>query len=126
MKVAVPVDGNEVNTSFDRSTVFIIASVESGRVMNIEEVSAEKFGHKHQKLADYLHEKGVSMVIAGNIEKSALSALINKGMDIIKGVEGSYMQVLNDFSRGELISKDLLCGHEDYGSRHEHYGHSVF
>jgi predicted Fe-Mo cluster-binding NifX family protein len=123
LKVAVPNNKGAVNQHFGQSTSFILATVENGSVKNIEELSTGEYAHQHKKLADLLREKGVSMIIAGGIGEGASGALVDKGMDIIKGTEGSYRQVLEDFAKGELKSKDLLCGNQTHEHKHEQYGH---
>lgn len=114
MKVAVPNNGEIVNQHFGRSTSFILATIENGKVQDIEEVSTEELSHRHQRLADFLQKKGVSMIIAGGIGEGASSALTDNGMDIIKGAEGNCRKVLEDFSKGELKSKDITCGHQEH------------
>jgi len=123
LRVAVPVDGELVKRHFGRSISFVLATVEDGSVKDIERISAESLTHKHHELADFLQEEGVSMVIAGEIGEKAVNALMENGMDIITGVEGSYRQVLEDFAKGELKSKDLLCGQVGHRQKHEQYGH---
>lgn len=122
LKVAVPNIGDKVNQHFGRSTSFIIATVEDGRIKDTEQVSTEALTHRHKELADFLQGKGVSMVIAGGIGEGASEALADNGMDIIKGAEGSYKQVLEDFAKGGLKSKDIICGDHEHHN-HEHYGH---
>jgi len=120
MIVAIPNNEKLVNQHFGRSTSFIIAEVKEEKFKIIEEVSTIKLLHQHDSLANMLLGRKVEVVIVGGIGVSATSALIDKGIQIIKGAEGEYEKVLEEYAKGNLVSRNTSCEH-DGGHHHHHH-----
>jgi predicted Fe-Mo cluster-binding NifX family protein len=123
MKIAIPVENGQVNQHFGRSREFAIMDMENQKVAGQKVVSAETLQHNHEGLADLLHREKVEAVVLGGIGPYALQALEQKGLRVITGISGEIVSVAEQYARGELVSKNTVCGHHGHGHEHGH-GHN--
>lgn len=111
MNIALPNNGELVNQHFGKSTSFIIATVENKKIETVKEISTIELMHKHEGLADMLVNNQVNVVITGGIGAGALTALEEKGFEIIRGASGEYKKVIEEYINGTLESKNVVCNH---------------
>lgn len=124
MKIAIPVENGQVNQHFGRSREFAILEVENNKVSGQKVVSAETLQHNHEGLADLLHRESVEAVVLGGIGPYALQALEQKGLKVITGASGDIVSIAEQYSRGELVSKNTVCNHHHHEHGHDHqHGH---
>ncbi|MGR6835290.1 NifB/NifX family molybdenum-iron cluster-binding protein [Syntrophomonas erecta] len=116
MKVAIPVEGEFVNQHFGKSRDFAIASIMDGVVSDIHLVNANNLQHNHEGLSDLLLREGVGTVIVGGIGAPAKQALEINGLSVIRGAQGFYREVLEQFSAGKLSDQNVTCNH--HGDHH--------
>lgn len=116
MKVAMPIEGTNINMHFGKSKNFIVASIDNESITKVENISSEELMHNHEGIADLLISKEVSVVITGGIGQGALTALEAKSLKVIRGAEGNYEDVLKKFMEGTLKSKNVVCQHH-----HDHH-----
>lgn len=124
MKIAIPVENGQVNQHFGRSREFAILEVENQKVSGRKVVSAETLQHNHEGLADLLHRESVEAVVLGGIGPYALQALEQKGLKVITGASGDIVSIAEQYARGELVSKNTVCGHHHHEHGHQHNHHS--
>ena len=120
MKIALSNNNEVINQHFGRSTSFVIANIEDNKIINIKEFLTLEYSHKHDELADFLKDNGVKIIIAGGIGKGASSKLEEKGIEIIKGATGKYIDILNEYINGTLETKDVVCDHGGHNHHHNH------
>jgi predicted Fe-Mo cluster-binding NifX family protein len=118
MKIGMPKNGDFINQHFGQSKQFLIASVENGQVLEKKEINSESLQHNHGGLSDLFLAEGVSIVITGGIGQPALNALVEKGLQVIKGASGTCDEVLKSYLSGQLTDKDVTCNHHE-----EHHAH---
>ena len=124
MKIAAPFDSGQINQHFGRSREFAILEVENQKVSGQRVVSAESLQHNHEGLADLLGRENVDVVILGGIGPYALQALEYKGFKVITGASGDIVAVAEQYARGDLASKKVVCNHShDHGGQHDHHDH---
>jgi predicted Fe-Mo cluster-binding NifX family protein len=111
MKIGMPKNGEFLNQHFGQSREFLIASVENGQVVEIKEISGETLQHNHAGLSGLFLTEGVSLVITGGIGQPALNALVENGLQVIRGASGSCDEVLEKYLTGELTDKNVVCNH---------------
>lgn len=111
MKIALPNIGNMINPHFGTSKSFVIVSVDNGKIINAEEISTAALAHQHEGLADLLVKNGVSVVIAGGIGGGAIAGLENCNLKVIKGAAGEYKMVIEEYLKGNLKDKNVVCNH---------------
>lgn len=120
MKIALPNNNEEINQHFGRSTSFVIASVNKKEILEIKEYKTLEYLHKHNELSEFLKSKDVSLVIAGGIGIGASSKLEEKGIKIIKGAKGKYIDIIKEYLNGTLESKESTCKHGGHHHDHNH------
>jgi len=111
MKIAMPKDGEMVNQHFGQSKHFLIAAVENKQIVDRKVISSESLQHNHAGLSGLFLAEGVSLVITGGIGKPALDALKENGLEVIKGASGKCEEVLEEYLKGNLDDKNVMCNH---------------
>lgn len=118
MKVAIPLDGDQVNQHFGQSKHFVVAEIEQGQVITKEILDAAQLQHNHGGLSSLLTASGVTAVIVGGIGQPARQALLDNGLTVIRGARGPYREVLHAYAAGKLQDENVSCHHGD--SHHHH------
>ncbi|MEN6460387.1 MAG: NifB/NifX family molybdenum-iron cluster-binding protein [Syntrophomonas sp.] len=118
MKIGMPKNGEILNQHFGQSREFLIVSVDNGQVVEKKEISGESLQHNHAGLSGLFLKEGVSLVITGGIGQPALNALVENGLQVIRGASGSCEEVLEKYLRGELNDKNVVCNHH---GEHDHH-----
>ena len=90
MKVALPIEGEQINQHFGRSQQFLVAEVQDGQIGALEVIEASQLQHNHQGLSSLLIASGAKTVIVGGIGQPARKALEDNGLSVISGASGSY------------------------------------
>ncbi|WP_010296377.1 NifB/NifX family molybdenum-iron cluster-binding protein [Clostridium senegalense] len=116
MKIAMPKNGEYINQHFGKSECFFIADLDGSNIKECKEISSKDLQHNHGGLSQLLVNEGVSVVITGGIGQGAYNALKEKGLDVIRGVNGNVNDVISSFISGKLKDKKVLCNH--HGEHH--------
>ena|GEM_PF-288459 len=106
-RLAICADGSEISPHFGRSPDYIIADISEGKVIARE--SIKNPGHRTGLLPKYLYEKGVNCVIVGGAGPMAINFFKEYGIEMILGITGDVDKAIDEFTRGELASKNSLC-----------------
>ena len=74
-------------------------------------------------MAPFLHEQGVSALIAGGIGGGARSALSSYGIEVFPGVSGDADEAATAFAEGRLeYDPEASCHHHDGEHTCGHHG----
>jgi predicted Fe-Mo cluster-binding NifX family protein len=110
MKIAVPVDYGRVSAHFGRATDFVIVHVENEQIKKREFL--EPPPHEPSALPKWLHELGVTVIIARGMGKRARELLREKGMKVVTGVlGGGPEQLVEQYLANTLVTGKNLCDH---------------
>ena len=122
MKVAATYDENEmIFQHFGHTEQFKIYTVEDGKVVSGEVISAGDAGH--EALASFLAGQGVQALICGGIGLGAVNALGMCGIKVYGGIIGLADAAAEAFARGTLAyNPEPNCDHHD-GEHGEHCAH---
>jgi len=60
----------------------------------------------------------VSLVITGGIGAGAYNSLQEKGFKVIRGASGKIEDIVNEYIKGNLQDKQVMCSH--HGENHNH------
>jgi len=107
MKFAISTDGEFVSPHFGRCPSFTIVEIESNTVVK-KEVLANP-GHHPGYLPEFFHQKGVNSIICGGIGQRAERILQQHGINMIVGIEGKIVDVIEKLVKGELKAGKSLC-----------------
>ncbi|MDK2820931.1 MAG: hypothetical protein PWP31_896 [Clostridia bacterium] len=109
MKIAVANEGNMVAEHFGHCSKFSLFDIENGKVISREDI--DNPGHKPGFLPVYLGNLGVKCVIVGGIGSRAVQLFAERGIEVIRGANGSIDAVIDTYLDGKLFDNDNMCDH---------------
>ena len=121
MKVAISTDRGFVSAHFGRCQSYTIVEIEDGRILNKEEIPNP--GHQPGFLPEYLSGKDVNCIIAGGMGPRAQGLFAQKDIETIIGVQGAVDEVIQKFTKQELVAGEDLCGHQHGAEPHSPCDH---
>ncbi|MCU0378218.1 MAG: NifB/NifX family molybdenum-iron cluster-binding protein [Bacteroidales bacterium] len=121
MKIALPTRGNFIDDHFghcDSYTVFKIN--ENDEIESRETIRAETGCGCKSGIAAVLKEKGVEVMLAGNMGDGAVNVLQRHDIAVFRGCRGDVTEVTMAFLRGELNDSGVSCSHHHGEGGHGH------
>lgn len=130
MRAAISTDGSYVSPHFGRCPSFTLIDLENGKMTNRTEV--QNPGHTPGFIPQFLHEKGVGLIVSGGMGARAADLFRQYEIQFITGVEGKVDEAIHKLEQGVLEGGESLCqpgagrgyGIEkdecDHGDGHEH------
>ena len=107
MKIAISTDGDFVSPHFGRCPHFTIVDIEDGEVVKKEAVANP--GHAPGAIPQFLHERGVEVIIAGGMGMRATGFFDELGIKPIVGISGKIDEVIEQLIQGTLKGGESLC-----------------
>lgn len=103
MKVAIPTRNNVVDDHFGHCEYYTIFTISEDKLIVCTEIQAspEGCGCK-SNIASVLEEKGVELMLAGNMGEGAKHTLEDHHIRVIRGCSGSVEAVVNAWLQGAL------------------------
>ena len=112
MKIAVPTRNNKVDDHFGHCEYYTIFSVdENNKVQEKELIESPQGCGCKSNIAEILQQKGVKMLLAGNMGARAMSKLNAFEIDVLRGCTGDVTEVTESFLNGELEDSGESCKH---------------
>ena len=121
MKIAVPTRGNVVDDHFGHCEAYTVFSIDENKKIISSEIlpSPQGCGCK-SNIAGVLQQKGVNIMLAGNMGGGALNVLNNHGIDVYRGCSGDVRQLTESFLLGKIDDSGVGCHHhEEHGEEHQ-------
>lgn len=106
-KIAISTDSGMVSDHFGRCPEFTIIEVENGEVKDKKLIPNP--GHHPGFLPQFLHDQGVTCIIAGGMGHRAQGLFAEKGIETIVGVSGNITEVVKSILAGTLKGGESLC-----------------
>ena len=113
MKIAVAADGNLVSGHFGHCEAFQLFETIEGKISRTETLPNP--GHKPGFLPNYLHEKGINVIISGGMGGGAVDLFNENNIEVVTGARGDAKEVVERYLEGALSSTGSVC--------HEHANH---
>ena len=107
MKVAISTDGDYVSAHFGRCPAFTIAEIENKQILS--RTTIDNPGHHPGFLPKFLHEKGVSAIVAGGMGQRAQMLFDENSIEVIMGISGKINDVIEQLAAGTLKGGESLC-----------------
>lgn len=120
MKVAVPTRSNVVDDHFGHCEAYTVYTIGTNNKIEETEMltSPEGCGCK-SNIAAILKDKGVSVMLAGNMGGGALNILQKHGIQVFRGCSGDVQEVVENFLKGNVEDSGEGCSsHEQHGKDH--------
>lgn len=110
MKFAIPLAAGQLTAHFGHCKSFAFVEVQNHQI--ISQVELEPPPHEPGVLPRWLHEQGVTHVIAGGLGQKAQQLLVAQGINITVGAPVADPQnLVRQFLNGTLASGNNLCDH---------------
>ena len=116
MKIAVPTREGVVDNHFghcDHYTIFTI----NGTEVKMKEIlpSPQGCGCK-SGIVLVLCQKGVQVMLAGNMGEGAKNVLETHGIKVVRGCSGDIDDLIKAYLAGEVKDNGEVCSHHECGS----------
>lgn len=120
MKVAIPTRNNVVDDHFGHCEYYTIFTISEDKLIVCTEIQAspEGCGCK-SNIASVLEEKGVELMLAGNMAKEPNIRSKTTISGMIRGCSGSVEAVVNAWLQGALTDSGEACQHHDCPDHHD-------
>ncbi|MEM3055937.1 MAG: NifB/NifX family molybdenum-iron cluster-binding protein [Candidatus Bathyarchaeia archaeon] len=119
MKICISVDSGSleanVDPRFGRCPYFLIVELEDMGFEAIGNPALAAAGGAGIQAAQVLKERGVEVVITGNVGPNAFQALSAAGIRVITGVYGTVREAIERYRRGELMEVGAPTVSGQYG-----------
>ncbi|MGI6566636.1 MAG: NifB/NifX family molybdenum-iron cluster-binding protein [Limnochordia bacterium] len=107
--IAIATDGSQVAVHFGRCPEYTLVRTADGRVT--ERGVIPNPGHEPGFLPRYLHDRGVSCVIAGGMGSKAQQLFAEHQIETVTGINTSVDTAIDLYLSGRLKSRTSLCDH---------------
>ena len=110
MKVAVPTRGNVVDDHFGHCEAYTVFTIdENQKIIETEMLPSPQGCGCKSNIASALKEKGVSVMLAGNMGNGALNVLQNQNITVYRGCSGDVRQLVKNFVNGTVTDSGEGC-----------------
>jgi len=107
MKISISTDGNLVSAHFGRCPEFLVADIQDGKLIKSERVPNP--GHAPGAIPEFLHGKGVDVIICDGIGARATQLFNGYGIQVVAGATGETNNVIEEFIKGTLVGGKSHC-----------------
>ena len=114
MKLAIPTRNQMVDDHFGHCEYYTIFTVNENKQIVCTEIQAspEGCGCK-SNIASILEDKGVNLMLAGNMGEGAKKVLESHHIRVIRGCSGPIEVVVNNWLQGKITDSGESCSHHD-------------
>ena len=116
MKIAVPTRGGVVDNHFGHCDHYTIFTVNDGEVKMKESLPSPQGCGCKSGVVFVLRQKGVQVMLAGNIGEGAKNVLESNEIKVIRGCSGDIDKLVSDYLAGNVVDNGELCNHHDCGN----------
>jgi len=116
MKIALPSNQNQIDEHFGHCEYFTVFTIDDQKNILSEEKIASPAGCGcKSNIAVTLAEKGVKLMLAGNMGQGAVNILNNLGIDVLRGCSGDVKAVTESWLAGKLNDSGISCSQHEHG-----------
>ena len=116
MKIALPSRSNQIDEHFGHCEYFTVFTIDSEKKIAAEEIVASPAGCGcKSNIAQTLAEKGVKLMLAGNMGQGAVNVLNGYGISVLRGCSGNVKDVVTRWLTGSLQDSGLSCAQHQHG-----------
>ncbi|MEW6076204.1 MAG: NifB/NifX family molybdenum-iron cluster-binding protein [Thermodesulfobacteriota bacterium] len=116
MKIALPSRQNQIDEHFGHCEHFTVFTIDDRKKIIAEEKIASPAGCGcKSNIAQVLAEKGVTLMLAGNMGQGAVNVLNSHGIEVLRGCAGDVKNVAERWLSGSLKDSGIICAHHEHG-----------
>lgn len=118
-KIVLPVRDGRIDDHFGHCDHYSIVTVgDAGEILGVEYMPSPQGCGCKPGVAAVFKEKGITVMLAGNMGMGALNKLNDNGITVVRGCNGPVMDVVNDYLAGRLSDSGESCRHHHEGEEH--------
>ncbi len=120
MRIAVPTRDKKVDDHFGHCEAYSLFTIDADQKIAHTEMLASPQGCGcKSNIASILKEKGVDVMLAGNMGGGALNVLTNHNIKVIRGCTGDVNLLVESYLQGKIGDSGIGCSHhENHGEGH--------
>jgi predicted Fe-Mo cluster-binding NifX family protein len=112
MKIAVPTRENDVDDHFGHCEKYTLFTVDKdNKIETLETLPSPQGCGCKSNIAGILQQKGVTVLLAGNMGEGALQVLTMHGIQVYRGNQGDARQAVEMFLQGKIKDSGEGCHH---------------
>ena len=117
MKIAFPSRQNQIDDHFGHCEYFTVFTIDdiSKEISDQEMIASPAGCGCKSNIASVLADKGVSLMIAGNMGEGAVNVLKNSGIEVLRGCSGDVKAVALSWLAGDLVDSGDACHQHEHG-----------
>lgn len=110
IKIAIPTkDTDKVDDHFGHCEAYTVISIDQNRIKDSEILPSPQGCGCKSNIASVLKDKGVSVLLAGNMGQGALNVLNNHGIEVVRGCTGNINELVDSFISGQIKDSGFGC-----------------
>lgn len=116
-KIAIPTRNDVVDGHFGNCEYYSIFTLnDEYKIKDMELFTAPQGCGCKSNIAPILAEKGVSLMLAGNMGLGAINVLQSNDIEVLRGCDGKVSEVMNQYLNGKLNDSGESCSdHNQHG-----------
>jgi predicted Fe-Mo cluster-binding NifX family protein len=125
MKIAIPTKGTKLDHHFGQCESYTVMTVDDDKnIINSEVLPAAGDCGCKSDIAAILKEKGVTIMLAGNMGTGAADVLGRHGIEVYRGCSGNVRALAEAFLAGIISDSGTPCAqHELHHQHKQNYRH---
>jgi len=120
LRICVTASGNNLDAQLDprfgRCAYLVIVDSETLQFEAVPNLASGATGGAGIQAAQTIANKGVKVLVTGNVGPNAFQALSAAGIDIITGASGTVKEAVEKFRKGELRKTDAPTVGDHFGA----------
>jgi predicted Fe-Mo cluster-binding NifX family protein len=115
MKIAVPTRGTNVDDHFGHCEAYTVFTTdENKKIINSEILPSPQGCGCKSNIAGVLQQKGVTVMLAGNMGNGALNVLNSHGIEVYRGCTGDVRQLTEAYLLGIVADSGEGCHQQEH------------
>lgn len=120
MKIAVPTRENFVDSHFGHCEAFTVFSIdENNQITGTELIPSLQGCGCKSNIAQVLKDKGVNIMLAGNMGDGAVNVLGHHGINVYRGCTGDVRKLTENFLNGMINDSGESCKNHSHSDGHQ-------
>ena len=113
MKIAVPTRDGVVDNHFGHCDHYTIFTINDGEIKMKEILPSPPGCGCKQGIVFVLRQKGVQVMLAGNIGEGAKNVLEAQRIEVVRGCSGDVDELVREYLSGNISDNGQACDHHD-------------
>ena len=117
MIIAIPTKENHVDDHFGHCEFYTLYEVDANKkVVDKKRMDAAKGCGCKSGIAPILSQKGVKVMLAGNMGNGAVNVLTQNNIEVVRGCSGNVDELIKAYLSGTITDSGKLC--DSHGEGH--------